>query len=569
MEIEETSRARENAPTIWDQLAELQNEELENEDEAIGEFVNDDDNFEALKESLAEMYQDKDPRYGVLKETLLEYASPANLMFNYNSLHNERNDRVNLRDTGITPMDLMKAVPDYYFPIYVDAMKSVAWTDEEIRERLGFDPLNFNVDDWYVEDDEDYYEDGYDDYDDYEDSDEDFEDGEEELFGERERFKKRVHDDFGPEDARMIAYAKRISDWSDDEGRHWNNNTFNTYSAVTDVLPKIFDPEDYEGPTGWDKWVTDNYRLELQIIRNIYSQSALSWTNRGEISKANGNRNIVNKIDKVLLDPSAEPDWGTKSSRRFPATMEYQEGGIFLHCRDVNSAIFGDEETELRLYMHPKPDKMIDLVAAFKKKCDDQDQRYYFKISRQPRADGFIIYTNYEQVDKKLDILSQIQKERPDLFEGMDDGYKNPFWGEIDGAPKGVYFGEEPARYPRAFEPTAADLGMDNDDYGYSSKDVPYFMGYSYSGLRSDVFDIAFEKWMKEVYHEEKTKDLSGLNRVYLIDGVQTTKPISFKSPEDISWSAAKRLEELFRGELAKADIDPENMCFDKYPDRH
>ena len=42
---------------------------------------------------------------------------------------------------------------------------------------------------------------------------------------------------------------------------------------------------------------------------------------------------------------------------------------------------------------------------------------------------------------------------------------------------------------------------------------------------------------------------------------------VHFDSPSDISLENAEKLEQMFREELDKADIDPNNMCFDKYPD--
>ena len=138
----------------------------------------------------------------------------------------------------------------------------------------------------------------------------------------------------------------------------------------------------------------------------------------------------------------------------------------------------------------------------------------------------------------------------------MDDSRKNPFWGTIDGAPEGVYFGEEPRRYPRNFELTNRDAGQDEE--GDDPDEVFVFFGYSYSGLRGEVFDMAFEKWVKEVYGEEKYYD--GWRR-------KIKNRVCFDSPSDISWKNAERLEQIFREELDKADIDPNNMCFDKYPD--
>ena len=309
------------------------------------------------------------------------------------------------------------------------------------------------------------------------------------------------------------------------------------------------------------EWVDRAYAKDLSTISEFLKENATRCEGEGRTKDADFCKEMAGKIDYKLKGEDVHPGWSDEPSE-LPATMEYQVGGLFLHCRDIKTALLGGDKVELRLYMHPKLDRMMELVDLFKNKCDERGQRYYFKISQDARSDGFIIYTNYKHVNKQLDVLKEISDERPDLFEGMDSRTKNPFWGEIDGAPKGVFFGEEPARYPRAFEPTAAELGMTRENgYEYSSDDVPFFEGYSYSGLRAEVFEIAFKKWMKEVYHETK-KDYE-----YFIDGKKSDS-IAFNSPSDISWPAARRLEQLFREELDKADIDPNNLCFDKYPDK-
>ena len=71
-----------------------------------------------------------------------------------------------------------------------------------------------------------------------------------------------------------------------------------------------------------------------------------------------------------------------------------------------------------------------------------------------------------------------------------------------------------------------------------------------------------------------KRKILSHLNEeteIYDIKFMNINEVIKnevhFDSPSDISLENAEKLEQMFREELDKADIDPNNMCFDKYPD--
>lgn len=369
----------------------------------------------------------------------------------------------------------------------------------------------------------------------------------------REKLMERVHDIFGPEEARMMAYGMRMDD-----------GTYEAYRVANCFVAKRDEPK---GIPNLRQWAMASYDRDLNNYKNHFENALKKARETGSEEAERLFTGWLDGINKYLSDPNANPLYGDGD---FPETMKKQEGGGFMHCWDFDTAInrkmgnfdetYGD--ITARLYMCPRTDCLTDFMDEFKNRCDEKELRYYFKYINYPsiRADRFLIYTNNNLINEHLEVLREMQKERPELFKDMDDGSRNPFWGTIDGAPEGVYFGEEPRHYPRDFEPTNRELYGEKTPKGEDLDATPAFRGYSYSGLRSDVFDIAFEKWAKEVYGEEKTGEIKNINEVI-------KNEVHFDSPSDISLENAEKLEQMFREELDKADIDPNNMCFDKYPD--
>ncbi len=146
------------------------------------------------------------------------------------------------------------------------------------------------------------------------------------------------------------------------------------------------------------------------------------------------------------------------------------QGDLFVHCRNyTNTEKVAVDKVEARLYMSPSLKNLVPLVDQIMQKYDEQDKRCYIKFATKGgRNDKLVLFTNYQSIDSDLKMLQEIQDEHPELFEEMG---KNPLWGEMKGAPKGVYFGEEPKATGK----------------------------FSYGTLRGQVFDRAYQRW-KQAY---------------------------------------------------------------------
>lgn len=375
----------------------------------------------------------------------------------------------------------------------------------------------------------------------------------------REEMKERVHWDFDLDDFKNVAYLMRSSD-------HENRlNSGNMKHIIPDENGKDFffyeqscnansqgkwnekDLRERFGIVGASEWVKKEYPEDMKwVVRWLEYAKTTPQTEKVYESI---DRNLENIKDYMK-------DW---NGRHVPETGDSMKSTMndqfyFIHCKDPRSAVYGlyrdGEKIDCRLYMCPQGDRQMELVDTFKQKCREKDRTFYFKFADECSFnDRFIIYTSYNDVDNYLGILNEISQEKPELFENMG---KNPLWGRIDGAPKGVYFGEEPDQHARHYE-----------------KENESVFQKSYSSLRYDIFDIAFEKWTKEVFGEKSDSEYAEDTGRHFLDFNEknpTTK--MFSSPLEITDEQAKRFMEIFREELEINDIDPDNFCFDKEIDK-
>lgn len=376
----------------------------------------------------------------------------------------------------------------------------------------------------------------------------------------REKFMERVHDTFGPEEARMMAFAIRNANNIGKPARHpFGITYYDPYAASVSFIGETDEPKYVPSIM---EWTEINYKNDLED----YKRNFIDWINSGSYTEKQTSwlKKAVNDIDACLEDDE-EPSYRGKN---FPTTMrvqgnieDFKDNNDFMYCNDLTTAFnsyFGHKnntygETTARLYMCPRTDTMTKLIDEFRHKCARKDVRYSFKYSSDPyRNDRIVIYTNYNRINDHLDVLKEIKQEHPELFRDMDDTRKNPFWGKIDGAPEGVYFGEEP---PEEI----------NTDKQGKTEHRPWT---SYSSLRAEIFEKADQRWAKEVYgddddDEDNTNPFAGI-----FDGWGLPDNAKhFNSPSDISWESARRLEQIFREELSEAlpvDVDPNNICFNK-----
>lgn len=108
----------------------------------------------------------------------------------------------------------------------------------------------------------------------------------------------------------------------------------------------------------------------------------------------------------------------------------------FIHCMPFEQP----KDIACRLYLNIKPEHICVLSEKLIKMCFDKRIRLYFKYwTKDNRNDTFLIYTNYEQIQDMINILKQIKKENPKIFEGCEN--INPLLTNIENF---IGFGEEP-----------------------------------------------------------------------------------------------------------------------------
>ncbi|MBO7657538.1 hypothetical protein J6S55_02775 [Candidatus Saccharibacteria bacterium] len=360
----------------------------------------------------------------------------------------------------------------------------------------------------------------------------------------REKFMERVHDTFGPEEARMLAYKMRSKEEPDPDSA-LAREQYDAYRASVSFLGETDEPKYVPGIV---EWTEKTYKQDLLTYRRNFAR----WISEHKITDKEQIDNIersIDNIDNYLANPTIKPSYRETD---FPKALivqgsatSFENNRGAMYCYDLDTACHDVKEVygkiTARLYMCPRTDNMIELIDEFKDKCDNKGIRYEFKYNSDPRRnDRFIVYTNYDKINDHIDVLKEIKKERPELFEDMDDTRKNPFWGKIDGAPEGVYFGEEPPEL----------VTIDED--GHEKKRRPFT---SYSQVRADAFILADKQWGVEVYGEDK----DNIGALFI-----TPSSKHFGSPSDISWKDAEHLEQIFREKLRKDGVDPENLCFNK-----
>ena len=121
----------------------------------------------------------------------------------------------------------------------------------------------------------------------------------------------------------------------------------------------------------------------------------------------------------------------------------------YIHCTPFEYT----EDVSCRLYLNIKQENIYSLSKMLMDRCFDNRLRVYFKFwTRDNRNDSFLIYTNYKQVKKIIEILKSIRKENPKIFEGAEN--INPLLTNIDNF---IGFGEEPKYKHSSFNAERAE----------------------------------------------------------------------------------------------------------------
>ena len=96
-------------------------------------------------------------------------------------------------------------------------------------------------------------------------------------------------------------------------------------------------------------------------------------------------------------------------------------------------------KTECRLYLRLLPSNIYRLASLLTIACAQKNIPTHFKFSPSSRIDSIVLYTDYEHVQKFVDIIDEIYQTNPNLFEHSEKIH--PLWGNINGY---IGFMEEP-----------------------------------------------------------------------------------------------------------------------------
>ena len=288
-----------------------------------------------------------------------------------------------------------------------------------------------------------------------------------------------------------------------------------TYYVAREVLPNNGEKMDIAGR---EKWTARLYRHVTQGLRRFLLKAKQS----GKLHDTSKVDEVIDLIDtgrrKGLFDMddfdemTMTPEYQQLKSKQ---RLVFDQARTFTHCRNVTDdgeALLSGNDVECRLYMCPRTDKMLGLMTAMVDKCDEANMPYYFKFANDGRRnDRVIFYTNYGRLGDDIKMLASIQQEHPEYFE---DTGKNPLWGEVDGLPKGVYFGEEVEGHKR-----------------------------SYGEIRAEAFDEAYELWRKQ-------------NHLNFSE--------NFQSKDEITNEQVEQFISLVQQKFDEKGIDPQHPCFNK-----
>jgi len=106
----------------------------------------------------------------------------------------------------------------------------------------------------------------------------------------------------------------------------------------------------------------------------------------------------------------------------------------------IHAYPFGYVNPDCRLYLNTTPDCSCKIAEELVKECYNNHMRLYLKFDTiGQRNDSMLIYCNYKTIDKFIEMLNKIKKEKPELFIGATKS--GPFTASVNNF---ISFGEEP-----------------------------------------------------------------------------------------------------------------------------
>lgn len=139
---------------------------------------------------------------------------------------------------------------------------------------------------------------------------------------------------------------------------------------------------------------------------------------------------------------------------------KFVPNGGFMHCYSVGR---GSDDVKMRLYLNIKGENIVALASLlYGTFLRDTDIPYCFKfVPISDRNDTLVMYTSYENAQTCIDVINEVRKNRPELFDGAEN--ISPLLGKIDGY---IGFGEEPEYRHSSFNSERECIGtMCREEY--------------------------------------------------------------------------------------------------------
>jgi len=201
--------------------------------------------------------------------------------------------------------------------------------------------------------------------------------------------------------------------------------------------------------------------------------------------------------------------------------------GEYIHLKSTNKNKNG---VDFRLYMNIKSNNRVQLMSMLKEECEKIGISFHGKICgwNKNRNDNFVIYTNYVEVNKILEILDRAKNQCSELFEGAEN--LAPIWGRLE----------------------------DNDYIGVGDEPLPLLEGksQSYSSIREKIFEEYFSEYGQS-FDYEKMKDICRSYGVSIDNFSFTMQTFANCVTEDRYNKNIKNIDKLYRRSV---DINVEMM---------
>ncbi len=231
----------------------------------------------------------------------------------------------------------------------------------------------------------------------------------------------------------------------------------------------------------------DDFLLVKQFVKKLPPQLSAQDIDRLGFQE---NEKIRNAIEHYIWQSNA--DWFHIKSRRLNIRKE----------PNIN--------VEHRLYLNAESIYVHRLASIFITKCEENNLPYYFKFATDKREDTFVIYSDTEHLTKYIDVLQEIKKEYPRLFEV---GIKSPpiLSGKIT---DWLGYGSEPTQLagsePHSFNSVRASIirpVIDREIKSWLNKNLNIYVSNNKIPLAQYFALQATENFIKNLSDNYKTRE--------------------------------------------------------------